>query len=114
MPVNKTNLYFSRGDTFVFPCLAQDYQQNVINLTSCTIASTVKRAPDSTSLFTGTAAVTVAASGTFTITYAAAATASLPDFPQVLSYDVQVTTGAGLVTTVQSGQIYLSAETLPA
>jgi hypothetical protein len=114
MPVTNQNLYFSRGDTFTFPCLAQDYSQNIINLTGCSIASAVKRAPtDSSPLFTGTSSVLVAASGTFTITYAAASTASLPDFNQVLIYDVQVTTGGGLVYTVQSGKIYLSAETLP-
>lgn len=113
MPVNKQNLYFSRGDTFTFACLAQDYQQNVINLTSCTIAVTAKRTVGGTSLFTGTTAVTSAPLGTFTVTFAAASTAPLPDSPQTLPYDVQVTTGAGLVTSVQAGVIYLSPETLP-
>lgn len=113
MPVNKTNLFFSRGDTYVFSCLAQDYSQTVINLTGATILSTVKRSPaDSAPLFTGTCAVVSAPAGTLTVTFAAASTASLPDYPQVLVYDVQVTK-SGAVITIQSGKIYLSSETLP-
>jgi len=113
MPVARQNLFLSRGDTFTFSVLAQDYQQNIINLTGCTISSTVKRTHGGTALFTGTSTVISAPLGTFTITYAAASTAALPDSPQILPYDVQVTTGAGLVTTVLSGSIYLSPETLP-
>jgi hypothetical protein len=113
MPVTRSNLFFSRGDTFTFPCLAQDYSQNIINLTTATITCTVKRTPEGTALFTGTPAVTSAALGTFTVTFAASATASLPDAAQVLPYDVRVTTAANLTYSVQSGSIYLSPETLP-
>lgn len=114
MPVSSKNLYFSRGDTFAFPCLAQDYSQNIINLTGATITCTVKRTPGGSSLFTGTpATVGSLALGTFTVTFAAASTASLPDSPQVLVYDTRVTTGAGLTYSVQAGTIYLSPETLP-
>lgn len=113
MPVNKKNLYFSRGDTFTFSCLAQDYSQNVINLTAATITCTAKRTKSGASLFLGTPTVTSAPLGTFTITFLAADTAALPDSPQVLLYDVRVTTSGALTYSVQSGQIYLSAETLP-
>lgn len=113
MPVSNQNLYFSRGDTFTFPCLAQDYQQNIINLTSATIICTAKRTAGGTSLFTGTASILGSPTlGTFTVTFAASATSSLPSYPQVLPYDVQVTL-AGAVTSVHAGLIYLSAETLP-
>lgn len=114
MAINNTNLYYVRGDTFTFPCLAQDYQQNVINLTSSTFSIPVKRAmSDVTPLFTGTATVTSAPAGTFTVTFSAASTDALPNYDQVLLYDVQVTTSGGLIYTVQAGRIYLSATTLP-
>ena len=113
MPITNSNLYFSRGDTFVFSCLAQDYTQTVINLTGATLACSVKRTPQDTSaLLTGTCTVTVAASGTFTVTFLAADTAALPAYNQVLVYDVRVTK-SGLITSVQAGEIYLSAESLP-
>ncbi len=112
MPVTRQNLFFSRGDTFTFSCLAQDYQQNIIDLTGATIACTVKRTAGGASLFTGTPSATIAAAGTFTVTFAPAATSDLPSYSQVLPYDVQVTK-SGNVTSVQSGQIYLSPETLP-
>lgn len=113
MPVSKRNLYYSRGDTYTFSCLAQDYSQNILNLTGATITCTVKRTKSGASLFTGTPAVTSAPLGTFTVTFLAADTAALPDSPQVLPYDVRVTTSGALTYSVQSGSIYLSAETLP-
>ncbi len=112
MPVSKSNLYFSRGDTFTFPCLAQNYSQTPIDITSSVITCTAKRTPSGNSLFTGSPTITDAEAGTFTITFLAASTASLPDYPQVLPYDVRVTNGAATYS-VQSGQIYLSPETLP-
>ena len=117
MPVNNVNLYFSLGNTFAFSCVAQTYAQAVINLTGFTgtqITCMGRTDPqDASPLFTKTigAGVTItnATSGLFTVTIAAADTASLIDYPQSLYYDVKVTDGSGNVTTVQGGKIYLAA-----
>lgn len=53
--------------------------------------------------------ITNATAGLFTVTIAATDTASLPDYPQSLYYDVKVTDASGNVTTVQGGKIYLTA-----
>ena len=105
MSVISQNLFFSRGDTYTFPCVAQNYQQQIINITGATITCDVKRAPDdSVILFTGTSAITVAASGTFTITFASTDTSTLPDFSQVLIYNIPGTRKGGITITTQSGQ----------
>ena len=115
MPVSNLNLYFSRGDSRTVPALAQDYQQNIINLTGATVTCDARRDPrDTTPVFTKTIAnggitVTNAAAGLFTINILPADTASLADYSQSLYYDCKVTTSGGATTTVLGGKIYLSA-----
>jgi len=107
MAVNNTNLYFALGDTFTFSCLAQDYQQNVINLTGATITCTAKNEPNAITHFSGTTSVTSASAGTFTVTFASSATSALPNYPQSYNYDI-IVTKTSQPTSVQSGTIYLT------
>lgn len=117
MPVSQQNLYFSRADTFSFPCLAQDYQQNIINLTGVIAISCIaRRSPSSATIFgkgVGTGiAINSLTLGTFTVTVAPEDTVTLPNAPQVLIYDIVVNNAAGNMTTVQGGLIYLSPQTI--
>jgi hypothetical protein len=108
MPVNNKNLYFTLGDSYTFNCLAQDYQQNVLNITSATLACTASREPTDATAFTGTCTLVSGPSGTFTVNFPSSVTAALPDFSQVLFYTVTVNIGGTATYTIQSGNIYLS------
>ena len=107
MSVTSANLFFTLGDGFTFSCLAQDYSQNVINLTGATISCVAKSDPNGTASFSGTTSVTSAAAGTFTVTFASSATSSLPNYDQIYNYDV-IVTKSSVPVSVQSGKIYLS------
>ena len=107
MSVTNQNLFFTLGDSYTFNCLAQDYQQNVINLTGATITASASSNPQAATLLSGTPTVTSASAGTFSINFPSSATASLPNYNQVLFYTV-VVTKSGASYTVQSGNIYLS------
>ena len=109
MAVTTQNLFFTLGDSYTFSCLAQDYDQNVINLTGAGILCTAKPSANSDSYFLGTDTVTSAALGTFTINFPPSATASLPNYPQTWEYSV-IVTKSGASYTVQSGLIYLTPQ----
>ena len=107
MAVTTQNLFFNIGDSYTFNCLAQDYQQTVINLTGATLACVATRTPPSDTLFSGTCTVVSNPLGTFTVNFTSASTTDLPNFPQEVFYTVTVTK-SGQTYTVQSGSIYLS------
>lgn len=115
MAVSNLNLYLTRGDTRAFSCLAQDYNQNIINLTGATILCDGRlSATDASPVFSLSvgAGITVvsAVAGTFTVTIPPSATLSLANYEQTLQYDVKVTDSSSNVTTVQSGKIYLTPD----
>jgi hypothetical protein len=115
LPVNNTNLFFTRSDTYTFTVQAQTYSQSVINLTGViSIICKGRLDPlDATPVFTksltlGGVVVTNATAGLFTVTIAPQDTINLPDYPLSMYYDVKVTDSSGNATTVQGGKIYIS------
>lgn len=102
------------GDTFTFSGLAQDYNQNIINLTGATVVCEARYDTTfSTTVFSkaiGTGVTVISASaGTFSVTLAPSDTSQLGNYDQSLVYQVRVTDSSGNVTTVQAGKLYLSA-----
>ena len=112
MPVTSKNYTYTRGDTFSFNCLAQDYQQNIIDLTSVTYLARAGF-PFSSTFMEGFISNISIPNGTFTVTFQDTVSMVFPAAPVDLEYFVQVSNAiTGVNTTVQAGKIYLTPFTL--
>lgn len=109
MPVTTKNLAYTWGDKFSFDCLAQDYNQNVINLTGAEYFVRAGFAGTGT-VMDATISNIVPAAGTFTASFAETASHVFPNSNVELDYLVQVLPypiGTARYT-IQAGKIYLT------
>ena len=112
MPVTSKNLTYTKGDTFSFNCLAQDYQQNIIDLTSVTYLARAGF-PFSSVTMDGYISNISIPNGTFTVTFQDTVSNVFPYNDVELDYFVQVlNTITGVNTTIQGGKLYLTPFTL--
>lgn len=109
MPVTSKNYTYTRGDNFSFTCLAQDYNQNILDLTG---AQYFIRAGffGSTTVMDGHVTNISIPNGTFTVTFYGLDSDNFPNQNVELDYIVQVLLYPSFVTryTVQAGKIYLT------
>ena len=100
------SINFKRGDTFSLDCTRKDSGGTAINLTGYTITSSVKMGGSFSDTLTVT--VTDAAAGQFTLTKAAASTASWPISSEdsTVLCDVQFVL-AGVIKSSETFSIYV-------
>lgn len=103
MAAGRYDITIEQGATFSLACTWKDSTGAAINLTGYTLAGKIRRkASDVNAVASFTVAVTVAASGTFSISMTAANTSLLPTSPQLtaekqtldLCYDIEATNGS--------------------
>ena len=109
MPVTSKNYSFTQGDSFSFTCLAQDYNQNILDLTG---AVYFIRAgfTGTTTVMDGHATNISIPNGTFTVTFYSQDSDNFPSENVELDYIVQVLLYPSFTTryTVQAGKLYLT------
>ena len=108
MPVTSKNLSCSYGDAISFPCLAQDYNQTVLNLTGAQIVAYASK-PGATLKMVGSITGINTTTGAFTVTFNDWSADDYVNENQELVYSVYVLPSPGTATyTVQSGILYIS------
>ena len=109
MPVTSKNLSYTREDTFSFQCLAQDYNQNILDLTGAQFYARAGIAGTTTTMDGVISNISIP-NGTFTVTFPSTASNVFPDNDVELDYIVQVLTSPTFVPryTVQAGKLYLT------
>jgi hypothetical protein len=106
-----TNLRFVRGNTYQVDCIAI-LDGAVVDLTGKTLALTVKKNLNDAGNFlqltspSGGITITSAVDGTFTCTFAASLTSSLPAYVQRFPYDIEMTSGS-IVNTLARGYLII-------
>ena len=98
-----SNLTIDQGSTFTGIIDVTDASDNVLNLTGYSVAGQMRKTYDSSAKTDFTATVQSAGSGKVKITLTAAQTNALVAGRYV--YDVEITSGEGIVTRVVEGQI---------
>ncbi len=101
-----SNLTIDQGSTFTanIDCTALD--GNILNLTGFTVAGQLRKTYDSSTKTDFTATIANALTGRLTISLTAAQTNALAAGRYV--YDVEITSGAGVVTRVVEGQVEIT------
>ena len=103
------NLNIDQGANFSTTIIVyQDDGVTVQDLTEYTIASMMRKNYTSTKKHLITAAVLVAQEGTITLNLTAAATAAIKS--GYYFYDVEITSGSGVITRIQEGKINMKPE----
>lgn len=106
-----TNLRFVRGNTYTIKCVAV-LDGEVINLLNKTLTLSVKKNLNDVANFlqltspSGGIAIDSAVGGTFTCTFAAALTSSLPAYVQRFPYDINMIEGS-VVNTLARGYLII-------
>ena len=98
-----SNLTVDQGTTFSANVDVSDESGNAQNLTGYSVAGQIRKSYDSSGYTAFTAAITNAAQGTINISLAPTVTNGLTAGRYV--YDVEVTSGGGVVTRVLEGQV---------
>lgn len=98
-----SNLTVDQGTTFSVNVDVSDESGNAQNLTGYSVAGQIRKSYDSSGYTAFTAAITNAAQGTINISLAPTVTNGLTAGRYV--YDVEVTSGGGVVTRVLEGQV---------
>lgn len=98
-----SNLTVDQGATFNAAIDISDDSGNTQNLTGYSVAGQVRKSYDSTTYTAFTASVSNATGGTVSIALTAAQTNALISGRYV--YDVEITSGGGVVTRVLEGQV---------
>jgi len=98
-----SNLTVDQGTTFSANVDVSDESGNAQNLTGYSVAGQIRKSYDSSGYTAFTAAITNAAQGTINISLAPSVTNGLTAGRYV--YDVEITSGGGVVTRVLEGQV---------
>ena len=98
-----SNLTVDQGTTFSANVDVSDDSGNAQNLTGYSVAGQIRKSYDSSGYTAFTAAITNAAQGTINISLAPTVTNGLTAGRYV--YDVEITSGGGVVTRVLEGQV---------
>lgn len=98
-----SNLTVDQGTTFSANVDVSDESGNAQNLTGYSVAGQIRKSYDSSGYTAFTAAITNAAQGTINISLAPTVTNGLTAGRYV--YDVEITSGGGVVTRVLEGQV---------
>ena len=98
-----SNLTVDQGTTFSANVDVSDESGNAQNLTGYSVAGQIRKSYDSSGYTAFTATITNAAQGTINISLAPTVTNGLTAGRYV--YDVEVTSGGGVVTRVLEGQV---------
>lgn len=106
MASTKANLVIDQGATFSNTIAVKDSNGDVMDLTNYTGAAQMRRHYSSTN--STSFVVTVANSGTVTLSLSANATANIPYGRYV--YDCEITSNAAIVTRVQEGIVTVTPE----
>ena len=98
-----SNLTVDQGATFNAQIDITDDSGNAQNLTGYSVAGQIRKTYDSTTFTAFSASVSSATGGTITISLTATQTNALAAGRYV--YDVEITSGGGVVTRVLEGQV---------
>ncbi len=102
-----SNLTVDQGATFNAQIDITDDSGNAQNLTGYSVAGQIRKTYDSTTFTAFSASVSNATGGTITISLTATQTNALAAGRYV--YDVEITSGGGVVTRVLEGQVEVTA-----
>ncbi len=101
-----SNLTVDQGSTFTANIDCTGLDGNILNLTGFTVAAQLRKTYDSSTKTDFTATIANALTGRLTIALSAAQTNALAAGRYV--YDVEITSGAGVVTRVVEGQVEIT------
>jgi len=103
-----TNYNIDQGTDWSVVVTAKDLAGTLIDLSSATISSQMRKNYTSTTSHTISATTLVAAEGTITLNLTAAASAAI--ISGYYYYDVEVASGLGIITRIVEGKIHLRPE----